>query len=389
MNTLKVNADPLRKFMTLFRAKDPSSAEKWFSHIFSQFQFLSKQYNNSVESKLLRTAVQSIDKAHAQNNSLDLFVGNSFWSLYVSCNSVEISFYLVQSAQIPTAKNCLVDSERKARVFMNGGELSLAEGNSGKNLLVTEFDGLLLTLFNDLVSRSHTDFEGLPIPLRLKLNSGSVTSLYNSMLQQKQNLALSLVSSQERLQERFSQELHDEALGQMLFLKGQILDETVTREECCRRIDSISAVLREICRSMTPRDISEWGLELVVRDLLHSLAKRTGIGTKLSWDKQVPEYAEEVQVQIFRILQESLRNVEKHADASNVTVSAVKQDDGVVFEVRDDGRGFSEVKKRSSFGLSIMRERAELLSLSRGCELTITSEQGIGTMIQLVVSNCV
>jgi signal transduction histidine kinase len=87
---------------------------------------------------------------------------------------------------------------------------------------------------------------------------------------------------------------------------------------------------------------------------------------------------EEVKVALYRIAQESLNNVAKHAGATRATVRLRCEPDRVALRVRDDGKGFDPAGGSSdSLGLGIMRERAEAI----GAELTIESEIGKGTAV--------
>jgi signal transduction histidine kinase len=88
-------------------------------------------------------------------------------------------------------------------------------------------------------------------------------------------------------------------------------------------------------------------------------------------------------VTLFRIIQEALRNVDKHAQAKNVVIKVKKRKEKVIFFIKDDGRGFNltEMRKKSvsgHVGLLMMQERASLL----GGKLTITSQPAKGTIIK-------
>jgi signal transduction histidine kinase len=80
---------------------------------------------------------------------------------------------------------------------------------------------------------------------------------------------------------------------------------------------------------------------------------------------------------LLRILQESMHNINKHAQAKNVNITFSFMEDIFVMDIDDDGLGFDPSKSSDGFGLKTMRERAEELSGT----LTIESEQGIGTAI--------
>lgn len=98
------------------------------------------------------------------------------------------------------------------------------------------------------------------------------------------------------------------------------------------------------------------------------------------------ELASEVQVALLRICQESLTNIHKHAEATDVEVSLVYQADSVKLGVRDNGKGFDQANMisgegKGGFGLHGMRQRARML---RGA-LTVSSQEGQGTRVEVTI----
>ena len=98
------------------------------------------------------------------------------------------------------------------------------------------------------------------------------------------------------------------------------------------------------------------------------------------------ELASEVQVALLRICQESLTNIHKHAEATDVEVSLVYKADSVKLGVRDNGKGFDQANVTSGegkggFGLYGMRQRARML---RGA-LTVSSQEGEGTQVEVTI----
>jgi len=115
-------------------------------------------------------------------------------------------------------------------------------------------------------------------------------------------------------------------------------------------------------------------------DLLHLLGNaftgRTNIPAKVTILGQGVLPAE-VQVAIYRVCQEALNNVARHAKASQVEIDVQHEPSGLELHIRDDGRGFDTAEQRppGHYGLSMMRERAETV----GALLTVTSQPGHGT----------
>ncbi len=118
-------------------------------------------------------------------------------------------------------------------------------------------------------------------------------------------------------------------------------------------------------------------------DLLHllgnALAGRINIPVAVSVAKEIILPAE-VQVVFYRICQEALNNIAKHAKASRVTINLMQAETAIELNIRDDGKGFDTEKTVSGhYGMGMMRERAEAV----GAQLTITSQPGHGTELTL------
>ena len=136
------------------------------------------------------------------------------------------------------------------------------------------------------------------------------------------------------------------------------------------------AEMRALLAELRPSTLTDADLG----DLLHLLGNaftgRTNIPAKVTVLGQGVLPAE-VQVAIYRVCQEALNNVAKHAKASQVEIDVRHEPSGLELYIRDDGRGFdtSEQMPPGHYGLSMMRERAETV----GAQLTVTSQLGHGT----------
>lgn len=191
-------------------------------------------------------------------------------------------------------------------------------------------------------------------------------------------------AAQEALEEerrRVARELHDE-LGQGLTaIKMDLLEARALvppdDSELLRRCDVIRglvddtvAATRRIASDLRPLMLDDLGLGAAVDWLLQGFAKRTGVTVSVQVEDAVAEIGEPAASAVFRIIQESMTNIARHANASHVDVR-VRQDDGfVTLRVQDDGRGIApeDQAKRGSFGLRGMRERARLLGGSASVE---------------------
>jgi signal transduction histidine kinase len=104
---------------------------------------------------------------------------------------------------------------------------------------------------------------------------------------------------------------------------------------------------------------------------------RTGLHVELRHDGLDRRFAPPVEITAYRVVQEALTNVARHADARNASVQLLVDDDTLTLAVRDDGRGFDLPASRRTGGLSGMRERLELL----GGTLTVDTAPERGTLI--------
>ena len=191
-----------------------------------------------------------------------------------------------------------------------------------------------------------------------------------------------------------SRELHDE-FGQMLTglkmdlaliasrldegspeLKQRVASSLALVDESMSSVQSIAARLR-------PRILDELGLLSALDWLVQDFRARSGIDTDFIANAQVDALLPEEATVVFRIVQESLSNIARHAHAKCIDVSLERQDDWLAVEIRDDGKGLhgDEETSYESIGLLGMRERA----LAVGGSLSLTSVLGKGTLVSLRV----
>lgn len=214
----------------------------------------------------------------------------------------------------------------------------------------------------------------------------------DELLRSRQNLR-ELAAHHERIREeertRIAREVHDE-LGQYLtalymdiaMLKMRFgqnhpdLDDLIAGMK--KTIDTTMGVVRNIAAALRPGAL-DMGLVLATEWLLAQFESRTGIRCLLDAPQGDLELDDERATAAFRILQESLTNIARHAQARQVDVSISLIENMLDIAVRDNGIGFnpSEVRGRKTFGLMGIRERA----LMFGGESKIDSEPGVGTTL--------
>jgi PAS domain S-box-containing protein len=210
--------------------------------------------------------------------------------------------------------------------------------------------------------------------------------------QEVRDLALAASNLREQEKKRVARELHDE-LGQALTaLKldaGWLREHLATTDEAVKQklaamqtlLDGTVAATRRISSDLRPLILDDLGLAAAGEWLAQTFSARTGVPCELTIERGDLDLPDPHATAVFRILQESLTNVAKHAAASRVEVILDRLPGEVRLSVRDDGRGFDvgAPTRASAYGLLGVRERAELL----GGEVRVASTPGRGTTIEL------
>jgi len=207
-------------------------------------------------------------------------------------------------------------------------------------------------------------------------------------------LSSQLITAQEKERRRISIELHDELGQALMVLKLQLRsmeeqlneNQTALREECeqiLHYIDDITENVRRLSRDLSPSILEDLGLLPALRWLINEFTKHHPVESKLDIEDTPDLFSKEEEIIIFRIFQEALTNIGKHAQATHVSVIIKLQDGEISFVVEDNGKGFNveQVFSREAtergMGLATMEERARMV----GGSLDIWSQEGTGTRI--------
>lgn len=190
---------------------------------------------------------------------------------------------------------------------------------------------------------------------------------------------------------RIARELHDELAQSLTALK---MDTIWVRDnlvpdlpaaaaklgDMLGMLDTTVAATRRIAADLRPLMLDDLGLVPAIEWLAQNFGQRTGVVCSLKVEEEV-ELHEPYATAVFRIVQESLANVAKHAGASKVEVSIDRIPGAVVLQVRDNGRGFAPDAPRKPYSLGLMglRERTQLLKGT----LRVDSQPGQGTCIDV------
>lgn len=192
--------------------------------------------------------------------------------------------------------------------------------------------------------------------------------------EQLAELSSYLEAAKEEERERIARDIHDE-LGSILVaikIEAALLAAKLPRDvrplaEKARAIESLldqaMGTASRVARELRPGILKEFGLQAAIECQAEDFAQRTGISCRFQCEDDPPELGEERSLALFRIVQEALTNVAKHAHASLVALRLYRDGRHLVLEVRDNGRGIAdeEINKPKSFGLRGIRERSRSL----------------------------
>jgi signal transduction histidine kinase len=193
-----------------------------------------------------------------------------------------------------------------------------------------------------------------------------------------------VIEGQELERRRLARELHDET--------GQALTSVLLGLKAVERADDVPTALaelrelvvatlqdvRRLAVELRPKALDDFGLGVALERLVETFREATGISVEFESQLGEQRLPSEVETTLYRIVQESLTNVAKHAGARRVSILLVRRPGVVSALVEDDGHGFTEEdEQRGGIGLSGMRERLALLD----GRLTVESGRGTGTSL--------
>lgn len=244
-------------------------------------------------------------------------------------------------------------------------------------------------LFLEVVLSPVEDDEGNVIGVSTIARDVTERNRAERVMYEKKNLQR-LIEAQEGERKRIARDLHDELGQQMTVLRLQLesAKKLCQDEEVCDKIDDIQLIAQSIDKGidflaweLRPAALDDLGLIAAIGNYVKQWSRHSGIKAELlnSSLKKV-RLEPTVETNIYRILQEALNNIYKHAKAKSVEVVLERRNDLIVLIVGDDGIGFNIKNKKNrskGIGLMGMKERAELM----GGTLEIESAAGKGTTI--------
>jgi len=216
----------------------------------------------------------------------------------------------------------------------------------------------------------------------------------NKALQQTQRR---LMTEREEERKSLARELHDSVIQDLLSLNYR-LEETELNEisaeqrrelgEIRHAIRQVVGDLRQLCRDLRPPTIDNLGLSTAIRSFVQEWEDRTGIEINMEIDEGIGWLPESIELSVFRIIQEGLNNVSKHADAQIARLDLRRTPaDNLLIRISDNGRGFealpnlADLSAQKHYGLVGISERAALL----GGSMRIESPGKGGLVLQVEI----
>lgn len=212
---------------------------------------------------------------------------------------------------------------------------------------------------------------------------------------QKQDFGLKIIEAQEEERKRISREIHDGPAQMManIMLRSDLIEKIYEQQgagEAMKEMRNLKKMVRDalyevrhIIYDLRPMALDDLGLIPTLKKYLKTIEeyfKQTQIHFICIGEER--RFPAQYEVALFRLIQEAVQNVMKHAEASEVVVKLESQRDFITVVVRDNGKGFDmEQKKPASFGLIGMRERVDILD----GDFSIDSQIGKGTVVVIQI----
>lgn len=251
----------------------------------------------------------------------------------------------------------------------------------------------LLNIENGSLKKIDTKGNGIFAELNQTLTSifQRIRKQENELQREKLRRLRSVIDGQDQERNRLSRELHD-GIGQSLIAVKLQLENAETQNYSMMRagIDSAKNMIditieevRRVCNALLPAALNEFGIVSTLRALSSELGSLAGFKAVFENEGSLDRMSKKSQIYLYRIAQEALNNIAKHARATQVVMKLSRVNNIVTLEVSDNGKGFifDPVSFAQRNGLQNMRERTHLLD----GEFIVNSQPGKGTIIKVSI----
>ncbi len=325
------------------------------------------------------TAMAAVWVPFAQHHLVPVVVLSGFVAVSISCLAFRIS----------------VDASEGTRVRWAGVHgASILRGIANPAMHYTAMAGVMFSMsaaprdVSHVVSIESLGLLGVSIVPAAVLIVALLTSLVDRVQRRRGDqlraLAAQLQSVREQERARLAREIHDELGSTLTGLKWELEsvgDRRLTG--AIRRVESIMATVKQISSDLRPGILDDLGLLDAIQWEAAQFERRTGIVCRCEIPDHRVELSSDAATAAFRIFQEALTNVLRHAQATRVHVRAHVDGERLLLEITDNGKGInrSDLVSPQSLGLLGMRERAALVNGA----VDITSQPGRGTTLSVAI----
>lgn len=214
---------------------------------------------------------------------------------------------------------------------------------------------------NDQISRSHQQ------------------DLLHIKEQRKYEATQAILQGEEQERQRIAQDLHDSLGGMLANIRMTISDNALFQtDQVVEKIDKSIAEMRRIARNLMPETLKNIGLEIALKELCEAMAQKH-FSIQFESFNLSENISFKTQTALYRIVQESISNITKYAQASSVIVQISQNDDLLSLTIEDDGVRFDKSEVVYGLGLKNIQNRVQLINGT----VDITSTKGEGTTINV------
>ena len=235
-----------------------------------------------------------------------------------------------------------------------------------------------------------------PVPANSPGEIGALERTFNRMIErletERRQAGARALQAREEERQRIARGLHDE-VGQtmtgVLFLLKQLAERSVPKqraslEEAQQAVRTNLEEVRRIAQELRPEALDHLGLASAVNNLARNFTRRTNIAVERYIDSHIGQLEPNAELVLYRVAQESLTNVARHSNATQVLLDLRRKGDSVVLRIADDGRGF-ERPHREGGGLRGIRENALIVGGALAIKPSTTG--GVEVRLELPSAN--
>lgn len=237
---------------------------------------------------------------------------------------------------------------------------------------------LVIFLLILLLRKRKTEFLVKELSLQSEINRKNHESELR-LKEMHQQLSEKYIGGMEDSNKRMAKELHDGVCSRLLMLRMRMDQKKVACKDLIADMDSIREEVRRLSHKLAMPEFEEMGLSLILQNYVEGIRQMNLFTIQLYIDPKIRMFARDqvIQLEIYRIVQEGLTNILKHAAPEHVYITLTCEEERIDLMIEDDGTGFDLQRCREGIGIRLMKERVASLEGA----FTIDSKPGHGTML--------